>query len=142
MANRRNVIIASGLVCASFFGVAWFLTGQGLDNAEKWVSIVGMFVSVCLGIGGVALGWLTWRQPQGTTPPSRVSASGAGATAIAGDSEGDIDTEVSGVRTPQGAPAPAPAQISASGDGSTAIGGDNRGNIRSRVSGTDQSARP
>jgi len=41
-----------------------FLTGQGLDRAEKWVSIVGMVVSVSLSAAGLLLGWLTWRRAQ------------------------------------------------------------------------------
>src|SRR5688572_4028659 len=142
MTNRRNVIIAASLVVVSLAGFTWFLTGQGLDDAEKWVSILGMFVSVCLGAGGVALGWLTLRHSRTTATRPWASASGRGATAIAGDNDGGIDTEVSGSGgQPAGSP-PATGGVSASGAGATAIGGHNRGDIRTRVTGTDQGGRP
>jgi uncharacterized membrane protein YbhN (UPF0104 family) len=69
MATRRNAIIAAALVVFSLVGLTWFLTRQGLDDAEKWVSILGMFVSICLGTAGVALGWLTWRHSRTTAAP-------------------------------------------------------------------------
>lgn len=72
-------------------GVVVFLTGQGLDRAEKWVSLVGVFVSVAVGIGGLVIGWLAWRQtPAGTERRGSVrrtgnaTATGRGSTAISG----------------------------------------------------------
>jgi hypothetical protein len=35
---------------------------QGLDRAGQWVTVVGFFVSTVLGVAGLVLGWLTWRQ--------------------------------------------------------------------------------
>lgn len=148
MVNRRKVITAASLVVVSVAGLAWLLSRQGLDTAEKWVSILGMFVSVSLGSGGVALGWLAFRHARNATTPlpaapasPRVSASGIGSTAILGDNEGDIDVEISGIRTSPAAPPPVAEGVSASGDAATAIWGNNRKTIKARVTETDQGGR-
>lgn len=131
--HRRKVIIALALLLSSVAGFIWFLVGESLDDAEKWVSIAGVATSVCLGAAGVALAWLTWRQARGADPSPRVRASGAGSTAIGGGNNGKIDARVSGTRARPAAAAPEPGGVVASGDGATAIGGDNRGDIRTEV---------
>ena len=58
------MITAVVLVAAGVGLTGWliFLVGQGLDQAGKWTTVVGFFVSTALGVAGVVLGLLTWRQ--------------------------------------------------------------------------------
>jgi hypothetical protein len=61
--NRTfRVIFASGLSLVGLAGAVSFLTGQGLDRAEKWVSLTGVFLSVTIGVAGLVLGWRAYRQ--------------------------------------------------------------------------------
>jgi hypothetical protein len=71
-------------------GLIVVLTGQGLDRAEKWVSLVGVILSLAVGVAGLLLAWLTWRQGPGQGPAARISrtgdatASGRGSVAVSG----------------------------------------------------------
>jgi hypothetical protein len=58
------MILPAVLCAAGAVGAALFLTGQGLDRAEKWASIVGIVISVATGATGLLLGWLAWRHPR------------------------------------------------------------------------------
>jgi hypothetical protein len=118
------------------------LAGQGLERAEKWVSIGGVLASAMISAVGLWLGWLTWRHNVNTpasAPP--VTAGGTGAVAIGGSSGGQVVTEVSGVVSP---PAPQPAAgggVTAAGAGAVAVGRDSTAPIQTRVTGAG-GARP
>ena len=116
-------------------GAGWFLLGEGLDRAEKWVSIVGVCVSIVMGAGGLLLAWLTWRQSRAGESPT-VAARGAGAVGVRGSSGGSIRTDISGVVMPTSGPAGSKAGVDASGTGSVAVGGDSTAPISTRVTGS------
>lgn len=137
MSRTLKVITAAMLVGVGAAGAVVFLSGQGLDRAEQWVSIIGMVVSVALAAGGVVLGWLAWRHPHTTTPATpAVEASGAGAAAVGGNNRGAITTNVTNP-APGSPPAGASAggAVRAGGAGAAAVGGDNTAPISTRVTG-------
>jgi hypothetical protein len=122
------------LVILGATGAGWVLLGEGLDRAEKWVSIVGVCVSTATSAAGLILAWLTFRQPRANRG---VTAPGIGAVAVGGNSGAEIRTDVSGVamsRSPTG------GQVS--GPGSVAVGGDSSAPISTRVTGRDSPLRP
>jgi hypothetical protein len=58
-----------------------FLGTEGLDRAEKWISIAGMVVSTGIGIGGLLLGWASLRV--GTPAPAqRIEGSTVGGDVV------------------------------------------------------------
>ena len=61
------MIFAVVLGAGGLAGALVFLIGQGLDRAEKWVSLVGVFASVVIGVTGLVLGWKTWSQAKART---------------------------------------------------------------------------
>jgi hypothetical protein len=131
------VLVAAGTVGAFLCGVV--LARQGLDRAEKIVSIGGVIASVLIAAAGLWLGWLTWRNTASTTaaPPS-ANAAGVGAVAVGGSSGGPIVTHVSGTPPPPAPPpsaSPPGAGVSAAGIGSVAVGGDTTAAIRTTVTG-------
>ena len=142
MGNQRKVIFAAALAVTGLAGFIWFLTGQGLDHAEKWVSVSGVGISTALGVAGVSLGWLTWRQSRPVRQPVRVRASGAGSAAIGGNNRGKIVTRVSGSHPHHAPLAPASGEVEASGDGAVAVGRDNHADIRTEVTRTNPDGCP
>lgn len=141
MSRSLRALSALGLILVGGTGAVLSLTGQGLDRAEKWVSIVGTVTSVALAVAGLGLGWLTWRQAQRQTRarPTAVASPGIGAVAVGGDSAAEVSTEVAGIVPPAALSAtPAPQSVSASGLGSVAIGGNSTAPIRSKVTGPDE----
>lgn len=82
MGRLRKVILSVLLVVVGVVGCVVFLTGQGLDQAEKWVSIVGTVASLLVGMAGLAVGWLAWQRPvtspRAGPPMQAPSASPAG----------------------------------------------------------------
>jgi hypothetical protein len=140
MSRSLNVIFSVVLVVAGAAGAlvcGVLLAQQGLDRAEKWVSITVGITSVVVAVTGVWLAWLTWRRTANTsTSVSPVHAGGTGAVALWGNSAGQITTNVSGVPMP---PAPAPlsdtAGVNAAGAGSVAIGGNSTAPIRTKITG-------
>jgi hypothetical protein len=69
--NRRLKVITAVVLFAAGAGLAgWliFLVGQSLDRAGQWTTVVGFFVSTALGVAGVVLGLLTWRQGKQRCP--------------------------------------------------------------------------
>jgi hypothetical protein len=65
MSRLMKVILGLLLAGAGAWGV--FLASQGLDKADKWSSVVGLFVATLLGVAGLVLGWLGLRQSGGGT---------------------------------------------------------------------------
>lgn len=70
------VLLATG---AGLAGWLTFLAGQSLDRAGQWATVVGFFVSTALGLAGVVLGLLTWRQ----------GSQASGSAAVAGRTESE-----------------------------------------------------
>ncbi|MFF0150158.1 hypothetical protein [Micromonospora sp. NPDC005203] len=130
------------LVAVGAVGAGWFLLGEGLDRAEKWVSIVGVCVSTALSGGGTLLGWLTWRQTRAVSHAPAVTAWGIGAVGIGGSSGGEIQTDVSGVAKSTSPTPGGGAGVHAGGPGSVAVGGDSTAPISTRVTGPDAQQRP
>jgi hypothetical protein len=130
--NRRKVIFPVALVVLGLVGCVWVLTGQGLDRAEKWVSLVGVFLSVGFGAAGTIMGWVAWRHSRNQALPA-TTAAGESSVAIADVNSGKISTQSSGPsdgrRAGAGAP---PGGVTASGPSAVAIGGANTGDITTR----------
>ncbi|MFV2098973.1 hypothetical protein ACFHW1_26440 [Micromonospora sp. LOL_014] len=63
------MIVAAGLLLTALAlgGFALFLRDQGVERAGQWVSVVGFFISTALGVPGLAVAWLAWRRPSGTS---------------------------------------------------------------------------
>lgn len=80
MGRSSKVIMSVVLVGLGLAGCVYFLLGQGLDKAEKWASVVGVFVSVAIGVAGLVLSWATWRQarPALAHPPAGSLGEAAG----------------------------------------------------------------
>ncbi len=76
MRRLLKVIAVATVLAGVSAGLVVVLAGQGLDRAEKWVSLAGVVVSVMLSGGGLALGWLTWRQgrPEPGAGPQGINA--------------------------------------------------------------------
>lgn len=55
MTRVLKVIILLAVASAGLFVCVIALVGQGLDRAEKWVSMIGMVVSVVIGVIGVVV---------------------------------------------------------------------------------------
>lgn len=125
------MIIAVALAVLGLAGCVWVLTGQGLDRAEKWVSLVGVFLSAGLGIAGAILGGVTWRHGRIQERPA-TTASGESAVAIADLNSGRISTRSSGPPGSGRAGAGPPGGVTASGPSAVAIGGANTGDITTR----------
>lgn len=131
------------LLVVGAVGAGWFLLGEGLDRAEKWVSIVGVCVSAALSAGGLLLGMLTWRQTRADSRAApAVTARGIGAVSVGGSSGAEIRTDVSGVAVPMSLPPGGGAGVHAGGTGSVAVGGDSAAPISTRVTGPDARPRP
>ncbi len=79
------MIIAAVLFATGAGLATWltFLVGQGLDRAGQWTTVVGFFVSTALGVAGVVLGLLTWRQGRQASA-SAAAAGGTGGEPAAG----------------------------------------------------------
>ena len=146
MGRLLRVIIAVGVLAAGVGGCVVFLTGQGLDRAEKWMSISGVVVSVVVGAAGLVLGWLTVKQSRSSSTAEATrtaTASGVGAVAVGGHSNAEVATEVSGALPPSTRRSPIPSGgTHATGAGSVAVGGNNTGPIRTRVTGPGQGEQP
>lgn len=128
------MIFAVVLVALGVAGCVWFLTGQGLDRAEKWVSLVGVFLAVALGVAGTFLGWASWRGSR-VRAGTATTASGERSVAIAELNSGKIETQSPDSLDRGRAGGAPPGGVTASGSGAVAIGGANTGDITTRSDG-------
>ncbi|TDB73183.1 hypothetical protein E1165_18110 [Micromonospora sp. KC723] len=143
MARARKVIIAVALAVFVVAAALWlvFLRRQGVDRADKWVTIVGFFVSTAVGLAGLAVAWPTWRQSgvPGTPPSSRAAVAAPGAVVVVGDNVAGVATDVAGVASVTaggGTTGVAPVSgLHAAGPGSVVVGGDSRAPITTRFRG-------
>ncbi|MFI6822522.1 hypothetical protein ACIBJE_16440 [Micromonospora sp. NPDC050187] len=133
--GRLRVVMAAVLFGVGATGIVVVLAGQGVDRAEKWVSLVVGPMSVALTAAGLGVGWLTWRQSRSGAGMRPVDASGPGAVAIGGDSHGVTEANVSDVSAVSPIPPPAGGGVRAAGAGSVAIGGSSTASIRTTVTG-------
>ncbi|WP_405090179.1 hypothetical protein OG767_21250 [Micromonospora sp. NBC_01392] len=78
--------LAAVSVVVAVSGVTVVLLGEGLDRAEKWVSIAGVVLSVIFGAAGAVLGFLHWRHSEATRRPPATGA-GAGSSAATSTAE-------------------------------------------------------
>lgn len=65
MLRTVKVTSAATLTVAGIAGCIVFLTGEGLDRAEKWVSIAGVIFSILIGLAGL---WLSWSLTRSSRP--------------------------------------------------------------------------
>lgn len=115
MSRSLKVIIAATLVAAGVIGCLVFLTGQGLDRATQWVSIVGTAVSAGVGVVGLVLAWQA--RPSGSVRSQvRVARTGTAIAHGAGSraSTGRIGHPGSGL---------GPATVTDTGDATATDGG-------------------
>ena len=79
MGRNWTAALAGIFLVAGVGGVIVFLTSEGLDRAEKWISISVGIGSLLLGAFGAVLAWKSWRQastaPTSTPPASAPPAS-------------------------------------------------------------------
>ena|SRR2546423_858300 len=67
----RTLKIVGAVTCVGLAGWGFFLARQGLDRADKWSSVIGLFVSIVVGLIGIALGWLGLQHERSHSAPSR-----------------------------------------------------------------------
>ncbi|MEV8510628.1 hypothetical protein AB0368_38165 [Actinoplanes sp. NPDC051475] len=75
MGRVLRVTIASLFLVSGVVGCVVLLSGQGLDRAEKWTSLVGVFLSASIGLIGLVTG-------TGRAEPGRVLSRTGKATAV------------------------------------------------------------
>jgi hypothetical protein len=78
---RRWVVAIAGGVLVAALGT--FLALQGLDKADKWASVVGLFVGLA-GLGQTAAGAVDGRRQVGQQQSVTVSTSGGALTQVRG----------------------------------------------------------
>ncbi|MFC7533462.1 hypothetical protein [Actinoplanes sp. GCM10030250] len=88
---RRTLTAAAAglLLVLGVGGVIVFLTGEGLDRAEKWVSISVGVISLLLGAFSAVLAWRSWKQQS----PAATPAAGVQVTDSQGVQIGDHGTQ-------------------------------------------------
>ncbi|WP_433796638.1 hypothetical protein [Actinoplanes sp. CA-252034] len=86
-------ITAAALFVAALSGWAVFLSGQGLEDADRWVTVVGFFVTTVLAAGSIAAAWWASRPPIPARPAAtdRVDGSGAALACDGGRANTGID---------------------------------------------------
>lgn len=121
MSPSRKVIAAVGLLVlgAAIMIAVVLLRAQGLDRAGQWVTVVGFFVSTVLGVAGLVLGWLTWRQskkPVSASPPSGQAVDNVTAAGIiqVSDVEGNVRMGTKAPSSAAGPVVPAPPGLMSS----------------------------
>lgn len=68
MRRRVLTVIAVVLFVAALAGWAVFLSGQGLEDADRWASVAGIFVNTLLTTASLVLAWLALRAGDGNGP--------------------------------------------------------------------------
>ncbi|MEV6306858.1 RIP homotypic interaction motif-containing protein [Actinoplanes sp. NPDC051861] len=67
MGRYLTAALGGVFLVAGVGGVIVFLTSEGLDRAEKWISISVGIGSLLLGAFGAVLAWKSWRHSIATT---------------------------------------------------------------------------
>ena len=93
----RALKIISGLLLVGLAGWGAFLTTQSLDRADKWSSVVGLFVSTALAFAGVVMGWIGLRASGRPNSPGAQS-NGAGSQVITDSTIGGDNINVGRAR--------------------------------------------
>jgi hypothetical protein len=103
------------LFVAALTGWTVFLSGQGLENADRWVTVAGFFVSTLFAAGSFGLAWSASRAParRRAAPPGADRVAGSGTAHAAGAGHANTGIETSG--------GDRPARVTRSGD-ATATG--------------------
>jgi hypothetical protein len=83
--NGRLKVITAVVLFAGLAGWLTFLVGQSLDRAGQWTTVVGFFVSTALGVAGVVLGLLSWRQGRQAGGLAATTGDGAGVEQAVGE---------------------------------------------------------
>ena len=123
--RRATVGAAAVLLLMATVVTTVLLAREGLDRAEKMISIGGVLATLALSV-------LAWRSGRDDGGP--VIASGVGAAAVGGSSHGPITTRVVlHGPPPPGPAAPAGPGVQAGGAGSVAVGGDSTAGVRTDV---------
>jgi hypothetical protein len=104
MARSTRLIIGAVLVGVGAIGAAGciaFLIHEGLDRAEKWTSLVGMVMSIGLGVVGLVIAVRDRQRGTATPNPNNIRvngsgeavAKGAGSSAVSGLRAGSFPSE-------------------------------------------------
>jgi len=91
--NRMIWAVGGGLLAVA--AATWlviFLTGQGMERANQWSSVLQLFVSPTLTIAGLVVSWLAWRDPRPTTPVNFVPSSSGRSVSIDVEAGRDVYT--------------------------------------------------
>jgi hypothetical protein len=124
--RRATVGAAAVLLLVATVAMTVLLAREGLDRAEKMISIGGVLATLALSV-------LAWRSGRGDDG-GPVIASGVGAAAVGGSNHGPITTRVVlHGPPPPGPAAPAGPGVQAGGAGSVAVGGDSTAGVRTDV---------
>lgn len=98
MTGRTRVWIGAGIALAVLVGLAAYLVSVGLDKADKWASVIGVFVAL-IGLGMALTGGRdagghddNGADGGGQKPPGGAVASGERSVAISGDNPGIVST--------------------------------------------------
>jgi hypothetical protein len=84
-------VIVAAVLGIGFVGLAVFLASQGLDGADKWASVLSLFV----GLGGLVLAVLALRSARGGTRASvRTGDVSGNVTGIKGTASSDVAADV------------------------------------------------
>ena len=120
---KRTVrVIGAIVIFAVGTTLVALLFREGLDRAEKWISALGMPVTLLLSA------WTLWWPVVRRRP---VVASGVASAAVGGNNVGAISTRVRLPGSPTSAQTEDMAEgVHATGSGAVAVGGDNAASIR------------
>ncbi|WP_289009976.1 hypothetical protein [uncultured Thermomonospora sp.] len=90
MTRRGLVWAGTALLVAALIGLGAYFATVGLDKADKWASVIGVFIAI-IGLAVAVAGLFTGQNTTEQAPP-QVSASGERSVAIGGDNTGTIST--------------------------------------------------
>ncbi|MFB4317575.1 hypothetical protein [Actinomadura sp. 21ATH] len=106
MAVRVRVWVGAVVMVVALVGLGVHLAVVGLDKADKWASVIGVFVALA-GLAAAVYGLVTGRHDNsggdggdGETPSGGAVASGERSIAIGGDNSGIVSTGDDSTNTP------------------------------------------